>query len=206
MTAGAHYKIDPTNAATEAANELWPMLGNTTDGAATSETDFAHRARLDAQSVVIHRTANAATPKVACADLAVQNYPDVALEGTAVLLPAATLDYPSLTATAELVRSRTGNTELSLSAAGLDAGVTYPAHVHNRPCSVQSGGGHYLRNKAGAAEETNELWLPLTADAAGDAEASLKVGHIAVADARSIVIHDPNSDPVNARLACIDLE
>lgn len=206
MSAGGHYKLDPTNAATVENNELWPNLGDTTDGAATGPTGFAHRARLDAQSVVIHRSANAATPKVACADLAIDNYPNVELQGVSQLLTAATPDYTALTATARFVRGLDGMTRVHVVASGLKAGVAYPAHVHNLPCSLLSGGGHYLRDKAAAATEQNEVWLPLPADAGGDVDARVAVEHIASADARSIVIHDPDSAPVSARLACINLD
>jgi len=199
--AGGHYKIDPSNAATEQSNELWLDLGDTSDGVVSGSTSFPHRARLDAQSVVVHRDGG----KVLCADLPIDTYPDVELDGTSQLFPAATPDHTGLTATAELVRGLDGMTRVHVAASGLMPGVTYPAHVHNLPCGVQSGGGHYLRDKGMSAAESNELWVPLTADGSGDADASTAAAHVATADARSIVIHDPNSDPVNARLACIDL-
>jgi hypothetical protein len=204
-SAGGHYKLDPSNAATLESNELWPELGDTSDGAANGITSFAHRARLDAQSVVIHRESSGTTPKVACADLAVDDYPDVTLQGTSVRLPAATPDYPELTATAQLVRGLDGTTRVQLAATGLMPNATYPAHVHNLPCAVQSGGGHYLRDKGAPATESNELWLPLSANQQGAANAEVVAVHVASADARSIVIHDPDSEPAGARLACIDL-
>jgi len=205
-SAGGHYKLDPTNTATLESNELWPDLGDTSDGAAAESTSFTHRARLDAQSVVIHRESSGATPKVACANLTIDNYPAVALEGTSLRLPAATPDYPTLAASAQLVRSLDGMTRVHLAASGLRPNVTYPAHVHNLPCATQSGGGHYLLDKGAPAAEANELWLPLPANAQGAAEATVEVAHTATADARSIVIHDPNSQPASARLACIDLK
>ena len=195
-----------SNAGTDQANELWPALGTTSDGTATGLTGFAHRARLDAQSVVIHRSVNGSAPKVACANLNVDKYSDVALAGTSQLLPAATPDYTSLTATADLVRGLDGMTSLHVAAAGLKAGMTYPTHLHNRPCSVQSGGGHYLRDKNAAASEANEIWLPLTAVTGGSVDATANFQHTAAADARSVVIHDSASAPANARLACIDLK
>jgi len=205
-SAGGHYKLDPSNAATVESNELWPNLGDTSDGVATGPTSFTHRARLDAQSVVIHRHSNGTTPKVACADLPVDEYPDLSLQGTSVRLPAATPDFPTLIATAQLLRSLDGTTRVQLTATGLTPGVTYPAHVHNLPCAVQSGGGHYLRDKDAPATEDNELWLPLPADEQGAGDARVATVHVATADARSIVIHDPNSQPSGARLACIDLK
>ncbi len=205
-SAGGHYKLDPSDATTTESNELWPKLGDTSDGKASGPTSFAHRARLDAQSVVIHRHLNGATPKVACADLAIDDYPDVTLQGTGVRLPAAMPDHSTLTATAQLVRGLDGMTRVHLAATGLLPGVTYPAHVHNLPCAVQSGGCHYLRDKVAPLGEANELWLPLVASQQGAADAQVAAAHIAAADARSIVIHDPNSQPASARLACIDLQ
>ena len=204
-SAGGHYKLDPSNAATLESNELWPTLGDTSDGSANGPTSFAHRARLDAQSVVIHRESSGGTPKVACADLTVDDYPDVTVQGTSVRLPAATPDYLELSATGQLVRGLDGTTRVQLAATGLTPGVTYPAHVHNLPCAVQSGGSHYMIDKSAPAAESNELWLPLPANAQGSANARVVADHVASADARSIVIHDPNSQPAGARLACIDL-
>src|SRR6478609_58519 len=197
-SAGGHYKLDPSNAATLESNELWPKLGDTTDGAATGGTSFAHRARLDAQSVVIHRVSNGTTPKGACADLSIDAYPDLSLQGTSVRLPAATPDYPALSANAQLLRGLDGTTRVHLAATGLLPGVTYPAHVHNLPCAVQSGGGHYVLDKGAPAGESNELWLPLPASQQGVADARVTAFHVATADARSIVIHDPNSQPASA--------
>ncbi len=204
--AGGHYKIDPTVMTADEANELWPDLGDTTAGTATGMTTFTHRARLDGASVVIHRTSADMAPKVACATLLPDAFPDVEAKGIGEQLPAASPNYTALEATAELVRGVDGTTKVHVAAAGLMAAVTYPAHVHDRPCSVDSGGAHYVRDKAGAAGEMNELWMMLDGSSAPMAEASLTVAHLAAADARSIVIHDPGSDPANARLICIDLE
>jgi hypothetical protein len=91
-----------------------------------------------------------------------------------------------------------------LEVAGVTPNATYPAHVHNLPCTLQNGGAHYKRSSAETATlEANELWLDFTAKSDGTASSELAASHIARADARSIVIHDSAAD--GARLACIDL-
>jgi hypothetical protein len=199
-TAGGHYRLDPGVTDTVESNELWPALGDTSDGAVDETSTFSHRARLDAQSVVVHRSADNATPKVACADLHVENHPDLEFSGMAVLLPGATA-YPNLVASATLARRLDGTTALHLEATGLAAHETYPVHVHDLPCGIQSGGAHYLRDPAAPTGETNELWAPVEAEHDGSAEIEASFEHLARADARSLVIHDYTD---GTRLACID--
>ena len=203
--AGGHYKLDPTIAETVEANELWLDLGSTEDGEAADSITSEHRARLDAQSVVIHRMVDDDTVlKVACAPLEVEAYPDILVEGTSVRLEAAEeKNLDDLQALASLRRTIAGATRVRVTAVGLGAGVSYPAHVHALPCSVESGGPHYKIDTSEAdTVEENELWLMLATDTDGAASSEQSFDHIARADARSIVIHDPED---NARLACIDL-
>jgi hypothetical protein len=203
--AGGHYKLDPTVAETVEANELWLDLGSTEDGEAADSIDSEHRVRLDAQSVVLHRVVDDDTTlKVACAPLEVEAYPDILVEGTSVQLEAAEQkNLDDLQALASLRRTIAGATRVRVTAVGLGAGVSYPAHVHALPCSVESGGPHYKIDTSEAdTVEENELWLMLAADADGAATSEQSFAHIARADARSIVIHDPED---SARLACIDL-
>jgi hypothetical protein len=205
MDAGGHYKLDPTVVDTVEANELWLDLGSTEDGEAADSIASEHRVRLDAQSVVIHRVVDEDTTlKVACAPLEVEAYPDVLVEGTSVQLAAAEeKNLDDLQALASLRRTIAGATRVRVTAVGLGAELSYPAHVHALPCSVESGGPHYKidTSETGTVEE-NELWLMLATDADGAATAEQSFDHIARADARAIVIHDPED---GARLACIDL-
>jgi hypothetical protein len=203
--AGGHYKLDPTVADTVEANELWLDLGSTEDGEAADSIASEHRVRLDAQSVVIHRAVDDDTVlKVACAPLEVEAYPDILVEGTGVSLEAAEeKNLDDLQALASLRRTIAGATRVRVTAVGLGAGLSYPAHVHALPCSIESGGPHYKIDTSEAdTVEENELWLTLATDADGVATSEQSFDHIARADARSIVIHDPED---NARLACIDL-
>ena len=65
---GGHYKIDPNNAETVEANEIWPNI--TTNPAGTSGSGSAsspHIARYDAWSMVVHDPVSG--DRLACADL-----------------------------------------------------------------------------------------------------------------------------------------
>jgi hypothetical protein len=203
-TAGGHYKRDTTISATDEANELWVALGSTASGSASGSLTLPHAARLDAQSIVVHRVVGTAL-KVACADLPVQNFPAVSRQGTGVAFAVATeRGYPNVTAAGTLVRLLDGLTRVHLTVSGLTAHSAYPAHVHNLPCAVQSGGAHYKRDIGQTATlEANELWLNFTGEHDGAGLTDLRAAHLARADARSIVIHDTATDA--ARLACIDL-
>jgi hypothetical protein len=201
--AGGHYKLDTTVTTTDQTNELWLTLGDTSNGQAQGNLTFAHSARLDAQSVVIHRgTTNAI--KVACADLPVTKYPDISASGSGTLLPAAAdRGYTSLSATGQLIRTVDGTTNVHLEVVGAKPSSSYPAHVHNLPCAVQNGGGHYKRNlDEPATLEANELWVNFTTNGNGGGKSDLFASHTARADARSIVIHDTDGA---TRIACIDL-
>jgi hypothetical protein len=199
-TAGGHYKLDTTVTTTDEANELWIKLGDTSSGHTQGTQSFAHTARLDAQSVVIHR----GTTKVACADLAITNFPSLSVSGTSTSFTAATdRGYAELAATGQLLRGLDGSTNVHLEVTGLKASSSYPAHVHNLPCAVQSGGGHYkLRSAETATLEANELWVNFATNTNGAAKTDLFAPHTARADARSIVIHDTDT---TTRIACIDL-
>jgi len=203
--AGGHYKRDTTISATDEANELWVALGATSTGSATGSLDLPHSARLDAQSMVIHRSSSGTALKVACADLPVKNFGSLGVHGTGVAFPvAAERGYPALAASATMVRSLDATTEFNLTVSGLTEHSVYPTHVHNLPCALQSGGGHYKRDASVTATvESNEFWLPFTADHTGGGTFHTLASGIPRAEARSIVIHDSATDA--ARLTCIDL-
>lgn len=206
MDAGGHYKLDPSVEDTVETNELWPSLTPDEAGMASATYMNDHMARMDAQSVVIHRVDGDETPKVACADLIADAYPSVVSSG-GELMPfaiASERGYDALTASATLTRTPDGTTQVELTAGGLSAGETYPAHVHALPCAMMDAGGHYkLDTTNGETAEENEIWLPITADETGAAMSSASVTHVARADAQAIVIHDYED---SSKLACIDLD
>lgn len=87
---------------------------------------------------------------------------------------------------------------------GLDANTTYPAHVHNAPCSATPpGGSHYQQLTPGPADALNEIWPTVITDRHGKGRGYASHGFRARADAMSIVIHYPPTTSI--RLACLDL-
>ena len=90
---------------------------------------------------------------------------------------------------------------------GLDASTTYPAHVHNAPCSAMpAGGGHYQQEPGVGpdfANDTNEIWPTVNTNRRGRGHGHAVHADRAREEAQSIVIHHPN--PTSIRLACVDL-
>lgn len=201
---GGHYKIDPTVVDVLEANELWPAVQNYESGSMSTTYNSAHKARFDAQSLVVHRTVDDVTkPKVACANLVRASWPGLGTAGDAITLPAGSSAGLTVTGNATMSRTLAGITQVTLSAAGLAADSEYGVHVHALPCSVSEGGGHYKFDKAVADPvETNEIWLKLTTDGAGNATDTAWVNHLARSDAQALVIHDADKNKV----ACIDLD
>jgi hypothetical protein len=201
---GLHYKIDPTVVDALETNEVWIPVTDHADGSMLSEIDVTHAMRADAQSIVVHRlNPDDTKPKIACTDLT-RTYPGRDTTGVTVLLPDGNSRLPSIDGSATMERSLAGWTRVAFDIAGLTAGTDYKAHVHNQPCSVENGGGHYMIDPAGEADlEENEMWLYLSADDTGAASDSMWIEHLARSEAQSVVIHDPTD---KARLACIDLQ
>ncbi len=90
---------------------------------------------------------------------------------------------------------------------GLDGNLTYPAHVHNAPCSGTPAGGSHYQHEAGIGpdfvNDVNEIWPVVTTNPTGRGHGSAWHGHRARTDAMSVVIHYPPDTSV--RLACADL-
>jgi hypothetical protein len=97
-----------------------------------------------------------------------------------------------------------GRTMVVVRARGLRADTTYPAHVHNRPCSASPpGGSHYQHVIDGPVDDVNEMWPAITTDAHGRGAGFAVHGARARDDARSIVVHEPTNTSI--RVACLDL-
>ncbi len=102
------------------------------------------------------------------------------------------------------IPARGGQTRVTVHVRGLDAHQTYPAHVHNAPCSATPpGGSHYQHEVGGAVDAVNEIWPVVTTNAAGNGLGSALHGHWARPEAMSIVVHYPADTSI--RLACADL-
>ena len=107
---------------------------------------------------------------------------------------------------AKMVRSdrHGGVTKVVVRVRGLDPDTTYPAHVHNQPCSATPpGGSHYQHVIGGAVDQVNEIWPTITTDHRGRGTGFALHGERARDDARSIVVHYPPDTSI--RLACLDL-
>jgi len=100
---------------------------------------------------------------------------------------------------------------------GLEPGVTYAAHLHNAPCSVNQGGGHYRNDPAGPAVPPNELWLSstddplagITANAGGVAHGRGSADWIARPEAQAVVVHfiPPGGTTAGGpKIACADFD
>jgi Cu/Zn superoxide dismutase len=198
LYASGHYKLDPTIDVTDEYNELWPEILPAGGIVSTSLTHPTHALREDAQAVVLHR----GTPKVACADLTRESYVGLKTSGTFYNLADADTKGLTVSGTAELYRRFDGTTVVEVDLTGLPPSAEHPVHVHDKPCDVEYGGGHYVIDAAGPEGEDNEIWPSVTANANGAGSRAIAVSHLARADAQSLVVHD-GADA--ARLACVDL-
>ena len=109
---------------------------------------------------------------------------------------------------AQMVRTADGKTIVSVHLQGLEAGATYPVHVHAGDCATNAGGGgHYFFAAAvpgGAGPASNEIWPgPVTATNGGTASGNATVDATAGASAMSVVVHRAGAVP--NKIACADL-
>jgi hypothetical protein len=105
---------------------------------------------------------------------------------------------------AQMVRTADGKTLVQVQAWGLKPNAAYPVHVHNAPCSVNNGGGHYQDVVGGPVDNVNEIWPGFTTDASGHGNGRAANDFTARPEAQAVVIHD--SDGSGARIACADLQ
>jgi hypothetical protein len=103
---------------------------------------------------------------------------------------------------AQMVRTADGQTLVQVKARGLAPYTSYPAHVHNAPCAVDNGGGHYQHIVGGPANSSNEIWPGFTTNASGQGNGHAANDFSARPEAQSVVIHDTDG----ARIACADLK
>ncbi|WP_281685532.1 hypothetical protein, partial [Thalassobaculum salexigens] len=144
LEAGGHYKIDPSMTETREDNELWPSIRPEADGRAAVQFSSPHRARGDAQALVLHRVTAEGSPKIACADLRRSDFLDQRLNGRLTVLPAGTeRGYQDTVAEARIVRRLDGRTLAAIRLENLTPQRDYPIHVHESACPGAAGGAHY---------------------------------------------------------------
>lgn len=201
--AGGHYLIDPTVVEVIETNELWPVVLAHDAGSMSNTYNSTHKARFDAQSLVVHRVVEVPpNPKVACATLPRASWPGLGTAGEAMTLPGGTSAGLTVSGSATMSRTLAGITQVTISASGLAPDSDYGVHVHAMPCAAGEGGGHYKFDTSVADPvETNEIWLKLSTDGSGAANDTEWVDHLARGDAQSLVIHDADKN----KMACIDL-
>lgn len=102
---------------------------------------------------------------------------------------------------ATMRRVSSGKTIVNVHVTGLAPNTTYGSHVHNAPCNVNNGGGHYQDVVGGPVDSINEIWPGFTTNSAGIGNGMAKNDFIARPEAQSVVVHDTDG----ARLACADL-
>ncbi len=193
--AGGHYKQNPlvTEVTATAAAEIWTSFTTDQMGYGQARTQVPHVARPDAASIIIHDPTTPTT-RLACVDLTGPG----GLLGTSL----GHTRYPNIFGSAKMERFASGETKVTIAAQGLTANTGYVAHVHDRPCHISAGGGHYKfdYNIAGTVE-SNEIFLRFNTDAAGSGSTATTVKHIARPEAYSVVLHDADTQ----RIACADL-
>ncbi len=126
--------------------------------------------------------------------------------GTFVTLPGGT-DLDFVIEGRAMMTRLPHHTLVHVRVRGLDPKTTYPAHVHNAPCSADPPGGSHYQHKAGEGPRfvnaVNEIWPELTTNGAGRSHGHAAHGYRARPDAMSVVIHYPPDTSI--RLACADL-
>ncbi|MBW3663405.1 MAG: superoxide dismutase family protein [Actinobacteria bacterium] len=115
--------------------------------------------------------------------------------------------FDDLAGRVQMERTADDTTRVHVHVTGLEAGVTYPSHVHDAPCDT-GGGGHYKHDPSGPTTPPNELWpdspqagVGITANAAGVGNANASAPWRARPEAQSVVIHAGGG----TRIACADL-
>lgn len=109
---------------------------------------------------------------------------------------------------AQMVRTASGSTIVSLHVEGLRAGGQYASHVHAAACGVGEADGHYKLDPAGLSVPPNEIWLgggPFTADLGGIANVRAVADYVAGVTAVSVVVHDLSLPSTANKIACADL-
>jgi Cu/Zn superoxide dismutase len=107
----------------------------------------------------------------------------------------------SVRGTAWLAQHDAG-TSLTVTLTGLTPGDHYLGHLHAQPCAERNGGPHFKFEPGAGDLPPNEVHLGFTADASGNATATVTNQRQVGDGAKSVVIHP--SAATDNRLACAD--
>lgn len=139
------------------------------------------------------------------ADLDQEQAP-VALAGNFDTVPDAPTQLDRVAGNAELVVTDSAS-EASIVAEGLEPDSEYFAHVHIDACNAEDPGGpHFKFDPDGGDEPPNEIHLRFTTDGEGAGTAESRVEQaVPEGEAKSIVLHGPDGEGGETKLACADL-
>jgi hypothetical protein len=107
-----------------------------------------------------------------------------------------------ITGFAQMVRTANKHTLTFIQVWGLAPYTTCPVHVHNLPCEINDGGGHYQDVVGSPVDNVNEIWPGFTTNVVGHGIGYAANDFIARPEAQSVVIHDGDG----ARIACANLD
>ncbi len=103
---------------------------------------------------------------------------------------------------AQMVRTGSGRTIVSVHVEGLAVNTTYGSHVHQQACGVGDADGHYQYVPGAGVNDVNEIWPGFTTNGAGIGNGNARNDGTAASTAVSVVVHAPGG----AKIACADLE
>lgn len=181
-----------------AENGLWPIIDVDAYGYGLGWASNPFAVRLaETQSMVIHEPE--VGTRIACADL------DTALlafrSGSFSVTEAGEALYDGLWGGARLYITADGMSKVEVYLSGLGADTQYASHVHNEACA-NGGGAHYLQDMSAEDIAENGLWPAISTDASGAGSGSAMQDFVVRPDARSVVVHEPESGD---RIVCADL-
>ncbi len=148
------------------------------------------------------------TMALATGSLPAQSGPNEAQVTNGELLPFAVGASGSTSGHAQMVRTASGATKVSLHVQGLVPGGAYASHVHAAPCAVGAADGHYKHDPTGASTPPNEIWPgdgPFVAGPSGNANINTVADFRAGTTAVSVVVHDLSLPSTANKIACADL-
>ena len=102
---------------------------------------------------------------------------------------------------AQMIRTGSGRTIVSIHVEGLAVNTTYGSHVHKQACGVGEADGHYQYVPGAGVNDVNEIWPGFTTNDTGIGNGNARNDGIAAGTAVSIVVHAPGG----AKIACADL-
>ncbi len=103
---------------------------------------------------------------------------------------------------AQMIRTGSGRTIVSIHVEGLAVNTTYGSHVHKQACGVGEADGHYQYVPGAGVNDVNEIWPGFTTNDSGIGNGNARNDGIAASTAVSVVVHAPGG----AKIACADLE